>query len=139
MSITASLIEKVLRFYPPAQILYRTAAHYCVVLGFRTPQHTVFSMIMFAAHCENSYYENSQTFVLDRFAASRSSEDKPFTPIISFLECGRNACLASALAGVSAETTIVTPLRFYAFALKHNRSRQILHPTPVRPKSGSGF
>lgn len=129
--VMAAFIEEVLRMNPPVALYMRIATQDSSVLGYKIKKGEKVCLDVLAAHTDPRYYENPETFDINRFR-SRSVPTS-----LAFGEMGSiHICIGNIMARFNVVTTLSALLRNYEFEFDQKQQVAWSIIPDVRPKSG---
>jgi cytochrome P450 len=100
LSVTRRVVQEVLRLYPPAPMLMRTAAHCGELGGYPLRKGQPVAIFLYAMHRHHQHWQNPAKFDPDRFLPERGNQ-----PAWMPFGYGPRVCIASQFA--LAEITVV--------------------------------
>jgi cytochrome P450 len=121
-----SVIQEVLRLYPPVWLFSRRALRDQYFDGYRIAGGDVALLCPFALHRIPTLWPNSNHFIADRFINIPSTEVDPFCYLP--FGAGKRSCLGAGFAMIEAQVILATILRSFRWSVI---DRDMVKPVPI--------
>jgi len=121
-----SVIQEVLRLYPPVWLFSRRALRDQYFDGYRIASGEVALLCPFAIHRIPTLWTDGNHFIADRFINTPSSEVDPFCYLP--FGAGKRSCLGAGFAMIEAQVILATILRSFGWAVI---DRDMVKPVPI--------
>jgi len=126
LSYTRMVIQEVLRLYPPAWIIARTALDDDEIGGYPIPAQTTLLLSPYVTHRHPDFWPDPERFDPERFASRRGVNWPPgaYFPF----SAGPRVCLGEHLAMMEAQLIVAQALQAYQLTV---RAGQCMIPQPL--------
>ncbi|TGL60905.1 cytochrome P450 [Leptospira sarikeiensis] len=134
LAYTRKVLDEILRMYPPAWVIERTAMGPDNVGGFDVEKGTNISICIFNMHRNPEFWENPDKFDPDRFDEERSA-DRPKYAYLPF-GGGPRICIGNIFALTEATLILAMLVKNYKFEVDPNHPVVMEPLVTLRPKYG---
>lgn len=131
---TKSVLDEVLRLYPPAWMLTRTNLTDDELLGYPIPAHSYFAISPFVMHRHPAYWDNPAAFNPDRFTPERAKQYHRF--LYFPFGGGPRLCIGKGFAQVEAHLILATLMQRCQLTLAKKAPVEMEAMVTLRPKNG---
>ncbi len=134
LAYTRKVVDEILRLYPPAWVIERTAMDADQVGGYDVPKGTNVSICIFNIHRNPDFWENPEKFDPDRFDEERST-NRPKYAYLPF-GGGPRVCIGNIFALTEAALVLAMTAKNTKFELEPNHPVVMEPLVTLRPKHG---
>jgi len=110
LTFTASVVEEVMRLYPPVWLLPRIAKELDVIAGYRIPAGSDVVVVPYVMHRHPDFWDEPERFDPDRFAPGADTKSRPRYAYIPF-GAGPRFCVGNSLGMMEAVFVLALVVR----------------------------